>query len=92
MELFPKKDRYALGRRCEDAILDFLELIMLAASSVKSNKLVILQKANARFDVLKLLIRMLKDIKVIDNKKYVRLQEAIQEIGKMLGGWIKSLN
>ncbi len=27
----------------------------------------------------------------LDNKKYISLSEKINEIGKMLGGWIKSL-
>ena len=33
----------------------------------------------------------MKDIKSIDNKKYLALQTTIDEIGRMLGGWIKSV-
>jgi len=32
----------------------------------------------------------MKEIKVIDNKKYTAIETIIDEIGRMLGGWIKS--
>jgi len=32
----------------------------------------------------------MKEVKTIDNKKYATLQELVDEIGRMLGGWIKS--
>jgi hypothetical protein len=31
------------------------------------------------------------EIKSLDSKKYIFLSEKLNEIGKMLGGWIKSL-
>lgn len=91
LEFFPKKARYSLGQRCENYILDFLELIILAASLPKEKKLVELQKANVKFDVLKILLRLTKDIKALDNKEYIVLQSHVQKIGKMLGGWMKSV-
>lgn len=36
-------------------------------------------------------IRLLQELKIIDQKKYVVLQSAIQEIGRMFGGWLKTL-
>ena len=89
VELFPKKDRYAIGKRCEDTALEFLELVLFAASINKLNKYIALQRASAKFDTLKILIRILKEIRIIDTKKYIHLQSQMQEIGKMLGGWMK---
>jgi len=40
--------------------------------------------------MLRVFIRLLKDVKTIDNKKYVTLENIVDEIGRMLGGWIKS--
>jgi hypothetical protein len=34
---------------------------------------------------------LLKDIKSISEKKYILLEGNLDEIGKMLGGWIKFL-
>jgi hypothetical protein len=38
-----------------------------------------------RFDKLS------SDAKASSQKKYIALQEALDEIGRMLGGWIKSV-
>ncbi len=36
-------------------------------------------------------LRLSKELRVIDNKKYIYFQEIIDEIGRMLGGWIRSI-
>lgn len=87
---FPKKDRYSLGQRCENSLLDFLELIALAGGLSKQEKVPVLQKASIKLDLTKVLIRLCKDLKILDNKKYLELESSLQEIGKMLGGWIRS--
>ena len=90
--LFPKKDRYLLGSKCEMYILDTLELLLAAGSAPKTEKMVIIRKANVKFDALKVFLRIAKDLKILDNKKYIILQKQIQEIGRMLGGWQRSLS
>jgi len=30
-------------------------------------------------------------IKSLDDKKYIKLSEKLNEVGKMLGGWIRSV-
>lgn len=42
-------------------------------------------------DMLRIFIRLAADTKVIDKKLYLSLQEQIDEIGRMLGGWLKTL-
>ncbi len=91
LKLFPKKDQYLLGKRCEDSILEFMELILLATSLRQEEKRQALVSANSKFDQLKVLLRVARELKMIDNKKYLSLQEKIQEIGRMLGGWLRSL-
>jgi hypothetical protein len=39
---------------------------------------------------LRIFIRLMKDTKGIDNKKYLAVQAQTDEIGRMLGGWIRS--
>jgi len=81
-----------LGRRCEEYILDFIEVVVGATSAVRQEKLGLLIDASAKFEVLKMLFRVARDLKMLDNKKYLSLETRIQEIGKMLGGWMRSLN
>ncbi|MEK9178218.1 MAG: diversity-generating retroelement protein Avd [Patescibacteria group bacterium] len=87
---FPKKDRYTLGQKCELVLLDLLEAIILAGNLSKQEKLPILKQASLKVDILKVLFRLGKDLKIVDNKKYLVFEGYLQEIGKMLGGWIKT--
>ena len=89
---FPKKDQYLIGKRCEDALLSFLEYALLASSAPKEQKVRLLNIAAGKFDVLKVLLRLARELKILDTKKYISLEVKIREIGKMLGGWIRSLS
>lgn len=86
----PKKDKYTLGEKIQLATLEILELIISASYIGKETKLSILHQASVKLDLVKILLRLAYDIKSIDSKKYVHLQELLQEIGRMLGGWIRS--
>jgi len=86
----PKQDRYTVWQRCENALLDVIEGILLASQQYKSEKLPTLEKVSVKLNLLRVLLRLLKEVKTIDAKKYVALQSPIDEIGRMLGGWIKS--
>ena len=90
--LFPKKEKYSLGAKCEVYIIDTIELLIEASCNYRDEKLALIKKANTKFDTLKIFIRLLKDINIIDDRKYIELQKRIQEIGKMLGGWQRSLS
>lgn len=85
-----RQDRYTLWQRCENIILNILEGILYASQLSKSEKLPILEKVSLHLNLLRVFVRLAKDIKVIDNNKYIKLQEIADEIGRMLGGWIKS--
>ncbi len=90
-ELFPKKDKYTLGNTCEQYIISTLEYLLAAGNASKIEKKPLIQQANLKFDALKFFIRISHELKLLDDKKYLALQTIIQEIGRMLGGWQKSL-
>jgi len=85
----PKRDKYSLGQKLETTTLDLLE-ILITASNTKEEKLIWLNKASTKIDLLKILVRLSFEIKSIDQKKYLKLEKILQEIGKMIGGWIRS--
>ncbi len=87
----PKQDRHALWARCEKANLDVLELVLLAAQRQKPDKHAALELASAKLNVLRVFVRLAKDTKVIDGKRYVSLEAQLDEIGRMLGGWMKAV-
>ena len=86
---FPKSDKYSLGEKIKSIILEILELLMEAETAKKDWKKSFLEKASVKLGLLKILIRLSNDIKILDNKKYLELEEKIIEIGKMIGGWMK---
>lgn len=88
----PKKDRFSIGQRCENQILDLIEQTIKASKSRREHKQEILYQISLQLDVLKIFVRLMKEARVIDLKKYTFLQNHINEIGKMLGGWIKSMS
>lgn len=90
LSLFPRKDRYTLGQKCEAVLLEILEAIILASSVAKQEKMPILKKASSKVDVLRVLFKICRDLKILDNKKHSNVDNILQEIGRMLGGWIKT--
>ncbi|MFW0862003.1 MAG: diversity-generating retroelement protein Avd [Candidatus Komeilibacteria bacterium] len=86
----PKQDRFTTWQRCENIILDIVENILWASQAIKSEKLPILEKTSLKLNFLRIFLRLLKDTKTIDSKKYISLETLVDEIGRMLGGWIKS--
>jgi len=57
----------------------------------KNNKLPILNSARIKIEVLKRLIRIIQELNIIEKKKYIELELDLQEISKMVTGWIKYL-
>ena len=89
-KLMPKCDRFTLYERCECTMINILEFIFEAGYAKGADKTKLLEQGSVQLNLLRLLIRLLKDIKSIDSKKYIVLQQIIDEIGRMLGVWIRS--
>lgn len=91
IKLFPKTEKYSLGQKIESLILGILELSIKVVYSPKQEKLTYLKEIDTKINLLKMLVRLSNEIKALDNKKYLILQEKLQEIGRMIGGWIRYL-
>ena len=84
---FPKSQRFVLGQQIENAILDILTGIMVANAA--RDKTPVLSRVSMTLDTLRILIRLSKDLDFISVKQYTFAAERVNEIGKMLGGWMK---
>ncbi|OGK30119.1 hypothetical protein A3I56_00465 [Candidatus Roizmanbacteria bacterium RIFCSPLOWO2_02_FULL_43_10] len=89
--LFPKAKRYTLGQRIDQMTLDLLELVITAGYTSRDLKLPVLKKISFKLDLLKILLRLSWETKCLDHNKYQQLTALLIEIGKMLGGWIKTI-
>lgn len=86
---FPKHERYSLGEKIENSILEAIEILILANQSSKYEKEKILLKANSKIELLKILFRISLNCKIVDGREYLGMESRLQEIGKMAQGWIK---
>jgi four helix bundle protein len=84
---FPKAQRYVIARRLQDACLGFIEEITISFTA--SEKLSALNRASDYLERLRILTRIALELNFWNFKTYERVNGAINEIGKMLGGWMK---
>jgi len=85
---FPKDQRFLLADRIERILLDILEMLIEAVYS--KDRRGILIKINLKLDVLRFMMRIAKDMKYISIKAYDFFCQAVLEIGKMVGGWMRT--
>jgi hypothetical protein len=90
-KVVPKQDRFTIYERSEHVILGTIELLLEASYGDKARKAITLERASIKLNVLRFLVRLMKETKTFDAKKYIAMQSLIDEIGRMIGGWIRSL-
>ena len=88
VEKFPRSQKFTLGDRIVNISLDTLDVLIEATYTRK--RLPLLQKANVQLEKLRFLIRLCHDFKLISAKQYAYISNEINEVGKLVGGWIRS--
>lgn len=69
--------------------LDLLRTIAKTNYATKIKRRALLTKASDILDILKLYIRLGHDLKIINEQKSLARQTELQEIGKLVGGWLR---
>lgn len=86
-----KRMRYSLGVEFERGILELLENLIFAKNAAKPMKAPYLMKASALLEIVMLKLRLFLELKLANETKIFKMQEDLREIGRMLGGWLKSV-
>jgi len=86
-----KKWLYSLGINTENSILELIEYLVMAKNAPKTLKVGYLIKASACLEITTMKIRLLLEFKLINETRIFQIQSILAEIGRMLGGWLKSL-
>jgi hypothetical protein len=89
LDKFPRARRFTLGERLESALLEVLELLVEAAYS--KQKQVLLRRANLRLEVTRHLWRFAHELKVISTQRYAHGARLMDNLGRQVGGWLRSL-
>lgn len=83
---FPKSQRFVLGQRIELKTLDLIHSMVVA--NAERDKSATLKHASVELDELRILIRLAKDLHFINIKQYGIAAEKLNEIGRLLSGWM----
>lgn len=88
VDSFPKNQRFIFGTRLADRGLGILELLV-EASYTGAGKAELLERANRDLTVLRWLLRLAHDRKVLTARQYEHACLLFAECGRMIGGWLK---
>ena len=87
----PKLERFGIGKKIDQLFLQVLELSFSSSYLPPEQKIISLSRTISRLDVLKFMIQLAWESKLIPNEKYIELSKMLDEIGRMFGGWRKGL-
>lgn len=88
LNTLPKNHRYTLGEKIQNTLLNLL--LILSDAIYSKEKKPLLHKANKEIEKLRLLTRLLKDLTIISTDNFRFIVSSVNEIGQMVGGWMKS--
>ncbi len=91
LKRFPKYERHTLGQTSQSTALNLLKTMISCGTLNPESRKQKLSSASNELDFLRLLIRLSFEVKAINQKGYIKLQECLDEIGRMIGGWLRSL-
>ncbi|MBN1138410.1 MAG: diversity-generating retroelement protein Avd [Anaerolineae bacterium] len=86
---FPRQQRFVVTKRLQDAALDFQERIIEANRQRGGGRLERLRQADAALDKVRLYLRLARRWEWLSEGQYLHVSQMVQEIGGLLGGWIK---
>jgi len=86
---FSKEYKYTVGESLKKETIELLTLIFRANS--RKDKESVLQEARERIEVIRLFIRLMKDLQQISLKRFVQVNQKVEEVSKQLTGWQKAM-
>lgn len=88
----PKGSRFTIGSRIENKFLDLLELSYSTYFTEKEGKKEKIKECILSLDTLKFIVTVAWEGKLISNQQMEDVANKLDEVGKMFGGWQKSLD
>ena len=86
---FPKSERFRMAKRVDDSAFRFYDLIARATKAGDKRRSVLLE-ADLELDRLRLNVRLCVELKLLNVEQYEHAASRLVEIGKLLGGGIKT--
>lgn len=89
LQNFPKGEKFALVQEIKQAFYAVLRNAMLA-NNIKTRRRQYQEEADASLKLLLVLFSIAKKQKYLNPKRHLQIQMSLQELGKILGGWMRS--
>lgn len=86
---FPKSERHVLAQELRLTMWGILRLVII--TNRRYHKKTTMQDLDAELDLLRSQVRIAMELKYLPFQKYEVWSRLIDEIGRMVGGWFKSL-
>ena len=87
----PRTEKFSIGNEIKTSMYEMLKYTLLASKVEKKKRLELFNIVDSHIYYQRICIRIMYNNKWIDMKKYKYSNELLAEIGKILGGLIKSL-
>lgn len=87
---FPTFERHVMAAEIRQCMWGLMRLIVVC--NKRHHKKTTLQELDAELDLLRIQVRMAKQLGYLDFKKYEHWSKLNDEVGRMIGGWIKSMS
>ena len=85
---FPKSERHVLSQQIRNGMWELLELVIRCGK--RYHKKTTLADLDIQLELLRRQIRSAKDLGFLPFKQYEVWSRYLDEIGRMIGGWMKS--
>lgn len=85
---FPRSEKHTLAAEVKSCMGNMVRLIIRA--NKERQKMEHLRQLDAELELLRTLVRLSMELGFLPPRKYEQWSRQLAEIGKMLGGWIKS--
>ena len=90
VSMFGKEYKYTVGENLKKEALELIVCIYKANTRIEKSGMI--NEAKEHLELIRLYIRIAKDLKQITLKKMIFLNEFIESISKQLTGWVKAVN
>jgi hypothetical protein len=87
----PKSQRFTFGERLDRLTLDCLELAIEAIYASPPDKPAPLRRMNQNLEKLRVFWRLVCDRGWISQQQLLFVSQRLEEIGRMVGGWLKQV-
>jgi hypothetical protein len=84
---FPRSHRFTVGQRLEGRLAGILESLLRAKYNRDRGPL--RRQVNLELELLRFQLRLAKDLKCWSVESYGHAARTVNEVGQMVGGWIK---